>query len=345
MDQRDVLDANPNSTKRMKLLILTDGINGVVYHRLFTPHLRMQIDGHAEVSVCQSPEEWLTLDYRAFDVIIFSRWLGAKHYDVLKKIADSGTPYVVDIDDYWVLPKYNPAYPAYRSGIKQAIKDAINYADAVITTTPALASQIREINENVIIASNCLDYTHKQWEAVPMERTDKVKVGWIGGVTHEEDLKLIADQIKGLDIEFYICGYTPGDIWNRIAKSMPNAKIVEGTSVFEYGEVYRHFDIVIAPLQDTKFNNCKSELKIIEASAYKKPIICSAVYPYIYHQANDGVLLVTQNDWRTAIQKLIDAGHSVRQSMGLSNYDYCQKHHNLELHNLTRLQLYKSLCK
>ena len=345
MDQRNVLDANPNSAKRMKLLILTDGINGVVYHRLFTPHLRMQLDGHAEVSVCQSPEEWLTLDYRAFDVIIFSRWLGAKHYDVLKKIADSGTPYVVDIDDYWVLPKYNPAYPAYRSGIKQAIKDAINYADAVITTTPALASQIREINENVIIASNCLDYTHKQWEAVPMERTDKVKVGWIGGVTHEEDLKLIADQIKGLDIEFYICGYTPGDIWNRIAKSMPNAKIVEGTSVFEYGEVYRHFDIVIAPLQDTKFNNCKSELKIIEASAYKKPIICSAVYPYIYHQANDGVLLVTQNDWRTAIQKLIDAGHSVRQSMGVSNYDYCQKHHNLSLHNLTRLALYKSLCK
>jgi len=329
----------------MKLLLLTDGINGVVYHRLFTPHLRMQIDGQADVSVCQSQEEWLTLDYTQFDVIIFSRWLGAKHYDVLKKIADSGTPYVVDIDDYWVLPKYNPAYWAYRKGIKQSVKDSINYADAVITTTPALAKEIRAINEKVIIASNCLDYTHKQWEAEPMERTDKVKVGWVGGVTHEEDLKLIADQIKGLHIEFYICGYTPGEIWNRIAKSMPDAKIVEGTSVFEYGEVYRHFDFVVAPLQDNKFNNCKSELKIVEASAYKKPIICSAVYPYLYHQANDGVLLVTQNDWRTAIQKMIDVGHSVRQSMGVSNYDYCQKHHNLELHNLTRLQLYKSLCK
>ena len=124
----------------MKLLILTDGMNGVVYHRLFTPHLRMQIDGQADVSVCQSQEEWLTLDYSQFDVIIFSRWLGAKHYDVLKKIADSGTPYVVDIDDYWVLPKYNPAYWAYRKGIKQAVKDSINYADGVITTTLHLAS-------------------------------------------------------------------------------------------------------------------------------------------------------------------------------------------------------------
>jgi glycosyltransferase involved in cell wall biosynthesis len=215
----------------------------------------------------------------------------------------------------------------------------------VITTTPALAKEIRQINENVIIASNCLDYSHMQWEAVPSERSDKVKVGWVGGVTHEEDLKLIVDEIKGMDIEFYICGYTPGEIWNRIAKSMPDAKIVEGTSVFEYGEVYKHFDIVLAPLQDTKFNNCKSELKIVEASAYKKPIICSAVYPYLYHTANDGVLFVSRNEWKSAIQKLVDAGHSVRQSMGLSNYDYCQKHHNLELHNLTRLQLYKSLCK
>ena len=120
---------------------------------------------------------------------------------------------------------------------------------------------------------------------------------------------------------------------------------MEGTKVFEYGEVYKHFDIVLAPLQDTKFNNCKSELKIVEASAYKKPIICSAVYPYLYHTANDGVLFVSRNEWKSAIQKLVDVGHSVRQSMGLANYDYCQKHHNLELHNLTRLQLYKSLCK
>ena len=329
----------------MKLLILTDGINGVVYHRLFTPHLRMQIDGQADVSVCQSQEEWLTLDYTQFDVIIFARWLGAKHYDVLKKIADSGTPYVVDIDDHWILPKYNPAYWAYRKGIKQCVKDAINYADAVITTTPALAKEIRQINENVTVVSNCLDLTHKQWEAEPQPRTDKIKVGWVGGVTHEEDLKLIAEEIKGMDIEFYICGYTPGEIWNRIAKSMPDAKIVEGTTVFEYGEVYKHFDIVVAPLQNTKFNNCKSELKILEASAYKKPIICSAVLPYLYHTANDGVLFLPRNQWRSGIQKLIDAGNGVRQAMGQSNYDYCKKHHNLELHNLTRLQLYKSLCK
>jgi hypothetical protein len=139
----------------------------------------MQLDGQADVSVCQSQEEWLTLDYTQFDVIIFSRWLGTKHYDVLKKIADSGTPYVVDIDDYWVLPKYNPAYWNYRKGIKQGVKDAINYADAVITTTPALAKEIRQINENVTVVSNCLDLTHNGKPNHNQERTKSKSDGLV----------------------------------------------------------------------------------------------------------------------------------------------------------------------
>ncbi len=105
----------------MRILILTDGMNGVVYHRIYTPHLRLQLDGQATIDVCQSQEEWMTIDFKLYDVIVFSRWLGKYHYDILKRIADAGKPYVIDVDDYWVLPKYNPAYWAYRKGIKNAI--------------------------------------------------------------------------------------------------------------------------------------------------------------------------------------------------------------------------------
>ena len=328
----------------MKLLILTDGINGVVYHRIYAPHLRMQINGEAIVDVCQSQAEWMTVDLAPYDVIVFSRWLGKNQYDVLKRITDAGKPYVIDVDDYWVLPKYNPAYWAYRKGIKNCIKDAINYADAVFCTTPKLANQVRAINDNVYIVPNCLDTSHNQWKQ-PKEKNERVKIGWVGGITHEEDLKLIADDINSMDVDFYICGYTPSDHWNNIVKLIPKANIVQGTSVFEYGEVYKHFDFVLAPLVDNNFNNCKSELKIVEAAAYSIPIICSAVYPYLYHTANDGVIFATQNNWKASIQKLIDAGHSVRQSMGESNRIYCETYHNLELHNLTRLSVYQSLCK
>ena len=327
----------------MNILLLTDGMNGVVYHRIYTPHLRIQLDGQATIDVCQSQQEWMTLDYKPYDVVVFSRWLGKLHYDILKRIADAGKPYVIDVDDYWAIPKYNPVYWAYRKGIKNAVKDAIHYADAVTCTTQELAKEIRVLNKKVFVVANCLDLTHNQW-LQEKTKNAKIKVGWVGGITHEEDIKLIADDINSLDIEFYICGYTPSQHWDNIVKLIPKAKIVEGTSVWEYGEVYKHFDFVVAPLQNNHFNNCKSELKILEAAAYKIPIICSAILPYTYHIANNGVVLVN-HEWKAAIEKLIDVGHSVRQSMGQSNFDYCEIYHKLELHNLTRLAVYQNVCR
>ncbi len=50
-----------------------------------------------------------------------------------------------------------------------------------------------------------------------------MKIGWVGGITHEEDLKLIADDINAMDVEFYIVGYTPREHWNNIVKLIPKA--------------------------------------------------------------------------------------------------------------------------
>jgi glycosyltransferase involved in cell wall biosynthesis len=43
---------------------------------------------------------------------------------------------------------------------------------------------------------------------------------------------------------------------------------------------YNQFDISLAPLVDSVFNNNKSQLKIIEAGFHKKALIASNVEPY-----------------------------------------------------------------
>jgi glycosyltransferase involved in cell wall biosynthesis len=47
-----------------------------------------------------------------------------------------------------------------------------------------------------------------------------------------------------------------------------------------YALNYNFFDVSLAPLVNTVFNNNKSELKIIESGFHKKPIISSDVIPY-----------------------------------------------------------------
>lgn len=330
----------------MNLLLLCDGMNGVIYHRIATPHLRMQLMGLANVDVCQNPHEFMDIDYKAYDLIIFSRWLGEKHYDVLKKIAQSGTKYAVDVDDYWALPRYNPAYQAYRKGIKQAIKDAMHYADAVICTTPHLQSKVFEFNRNCYIVPNCLDYEHEQWSQ-DKPKSYNLRIGWVGGVTHYEDLKLVNEAINRLqfdyDFEFYICGYTGGEEWDKIVKLFNNPKIVGGVNTFEYGHAYKHLDFVIAPLLNESFNNHKSELKILEASAYNLPIVVSDCYPYKYCENNLGVLFAANDKWEDRIEKMILMSEESRQGMGQLNSEYCRKHYNLEHWCRERELIYKKI--
>jgi hypothetical protein len=76
-------------------------------------------------------------------------------------------PYIIDIDDYWVIPRHNPAYQVYRKVIKNCIKDAIYYADAVMTTTPQLASVISPLTKTSPLSRTALDYSHEQWNKPP----------------------------------------------------------------------------------------------------------------------------------------------------------------------------------
>ena len=331
----------------MRILLLTDGMNGVLYHRILTPHIRLQLDGLAEVDACQNPDEFLTIDFKLYDIVVFSRYLGSQHLDVLIAIQKAGVPFVVDVDDYWALPKHNPAYWSYRKGIKTAIKDAMRYADGVIVTTPLLQSKAREFNKNTFIIPNCIDKTHEQFKQ-PKNKGDKLRFGWVGGLTHLEDLKLCSDAVNRIldkyDVEFYLCGYTGGEVWDKIYNLFDKrVKVVEGTNTFEYGHSYKHLDFVIAPLVNESFNNHKSELKILEAAAYELPIIVSDCFPYRYCEGNLGVIFSSESNWYASIEKMIESG--LIEQMGKDNAEYCDRVYNLQTWNDDRIEIYKSIIR
>ncbi len=48
-----------------------------------------------------------------------------------------------------------------------------------------------------------------------------------------------------------------------------------------YATGYNEFDVMLAPLNNTKFNKLKSELKFVESGNFSKPFICSKIEPYL----------------------------------------------------------------
>ena len=332
----------------MRILVLFDGMSGVSFHRLYTPYARLQLDYDVTVDISQNKNEWADLPYEKYDVVVFNRWLGHLQYNILPILAKKKIPFICDNDDYWVLPRHNPAYKFYRAYLKNGVKDAIAYADAVTCTTPQLAERIREINPNVFILPNAVDHIQRQWNA---QTIHPKTIGWVGGISHGEDLKLLSGQIKPICEEygyrFLMCGYHANSkMWVEMERAITGEyphnrpewfQVREGTRADIYGTYYSEIDIVLAPLKDDKFNRYKSELKIVEAAAYKLPILVSKVEPYTNHRNNLGVLFVTNNDWMTPLRQLIRSEKS--KDVGLINHAYCDVHHNIAAINHSRMEV------
>jgi glycosyltransferase involved in cell wall biosynthesis len=338
----------------MRLLVLMDSASGVSFHRLFTPYARMQQDYDIQVEVSQHPPSWINIDFSLYDAVIFNRWISVAQYNIFEKLSELDIPTICDVDDYWVVPKSNPAYRVYKKMIKNATKDAILNATHITSSTTLLAEKIKEINTNITILPNALDLTQNQW-TFEKAKNEKLTIGWVGGITHLEDLKRVGNSVKRFceenDAIFYMAGYhTESHEWQMCEKTItgesienrPNwFKTIRGTTPTDYGTSYSLFDFCIAPLQDTNFNQYKSELKIVEAAAYNLPIIVSNVKPYTLHEGNKGVIFAENNEqsWYDCICRM------AKLNIGDLNTEYCNQHHNLKSINQTRYELLKSLCK
>jgi glycosyltransferase involved in cell wall biosynthesis len=79
-------------------------------------------------------------------------------------------------------------------------------------------------------------------------------------------------------------------------------------------------DIAIAPLEDNAFNQCKSNLRLLEYGAMGWPVVCSDVYPF--RTGKPPVISCANNvdDWIDAISLLIN-DFSLRQAMGVKLND------------------------
>ena len=334
----------------MKVLAIWQGMGGVAYHRLYIPLKRLSIDSELDVNIAQDFQQKGLPELREFDLVIFNRDLGEHHYNLLEYMARHGIPYIVDVDDYWQLPKTHPSYKwAKKNQIKQKVEDAIKYANGVTCATDELAAQIRPLNHKVSILPNALDLTDEQW-VQPNYVSDMVRFGWVGGATHAEDMMLISEDIQRIlneyeNSEFYFCGFNQSAEMNSIlyrfngnsAELHPRIKVLKSMPVNEYGHHYRCFDVALAPLQDNKWNACKSELKVIEAAAYGLPVIASKVKPYTNLADNFGVTVT--NDFYTVMASMIENKHRIKDA-GEINQSYCLANYNLTEINEKRLKFY-----
>lgn len=113
-----------------------------------------------------------------------------------------------------------------------------------------------------------------------------------------------------------------------------------------YAQVLDETDIVIAPLDNNKFNQMKSNLKQVECWTRKLPIVCSDIPPYNVHGRHmENCILIpakkdAYKDWQKYLKNLIlDA--DLRKRLGEQLYEDFKEEYNLANVTKKRAEFYE----
>lgn len=205
--------------KKIKLLVITPNKTGVGYYRSIKPHVFMDEFYSDEIDVTIVE----TLDLKdpnfgkGYDIIHFHSNVTVDIEPLLTKMRvlkkEFGTKFIMDLDDYWMLPTYFPQYKAYNQQYKihERIIELVKHADYITTTTKIFANEIKKFNKNVSVIPNAIDPRDKQFK-IENNPSNRLRVGIICGSSHEKDVELLSGIINQLKsemgkLQFVICGF------------------------------------------------------------------------------------------------------------------------------------------
>lgn len=159
--------------------------------------------------------------------------------------------------------------------------------------------------------------------------------------------KFVSDEYKN-----FLLSYTPTDYPNL---NLPYVRRWT-QEINKYAFNYNYFDVSLAPLVDSFFNSCKSELKVIEAGFHKKAIIASDVEPYSNilisavdegkYNDNGNSLLVSprknHKEWAKHMKRLIESPAMI-EDLGNRLYETVKDKYSLKNVSKNRVEFLKSL--
>ncbi len=314
---------------KIKIAVIIRNINGVSYHRLLMPFAKMKRDYGIEIVVLLNKDDEFFNNLEGVTHVVYNRNISGlmQPEETYLKLKAKGIKVICDVDDYWELNKKHPmSYYYEKTNLTKCVIKNLKLADLIWTTTPILADKIRPYNKNIVIIKNALDPLEKQYAYEDLS-LDFDTFFYSGGSTHLRDLKLLG---SAFDNETFFAK-TP-----KLPKRMKGIK-VQISDIQEYAKDYQDCGICVIPLQENTFNSCKSELKMIEAGHFAKPVMVSAIDPYTLLATNKNSLKVYNNDWASAIKK-IKGNHTMQVDLGLKLKEDVAIKHDLAKENEKRLQ-------
>jgi len=231
-------------------------------------------------------------------------------------------PLIVDLDDH-VFTTDGLAHDKHTyedTDHKHYLEILLKEATALTVSTPPLVEEYKEYNPNIYLVPNAVDPKDWTW---PLRHHTRPTVGWAGTMAHIVDHQVLEPVYAGVvsehpDVVFSFVGHMLPDHIKGIQRS--NWEIKPGISWWEgnpdsdmtYPRLLSllGYDIGVAPLIGSQYNNARSLAKWFEYTMAGIPTVASAWGPYLDLASGTDVLLAqTTEQWVEHINHLFKNKH------------------------------------
>lgn len=318
--------------------------SGVDFARIVQPLTELSKDPDFEVKVVKNPfkgneETWDSLT--TYYDIIYSSYIDSPegYVNMAVNAKNNNCKVVVDVDDHLhLVPKASPVYKTYHIGSFQLDVVSKIVEDVQYLTTTNLFLKYEMIKwygkdpKAIYVLPNFVDLKRYNKEVIPKVKRDNIVIGFFGSNTHVVDI-IMPEYINAIE---RLCQEFPNVEYRTIGLFLPQIKTKLGRQysfVLGQSDVYTwasqlwpkmmsECDIFTAPLLNTDFSKCKSNIKALEIGAGSKPAVFSDIRQYkeVIENGKDGYLAYSEYDWYKYLKELI-LDEEKRRVMGNNLYD------------------------
>lgn len=272
---------NPFCSRALPLILgLPVNSSAVGHYRVTGPLAALEEAGRAIARVAYESPSTVDIERLSPDTIILQcRYSEGAAGDILRMKKYSSALRVFELDDYIVsAPKKNTHARNKPVNTEQMLREGIGLCDRVVVTTQPLADALSSMHSDIRVVPNMLPM--EPWVNLASRRgtSNKPRVGWGGGTSHTGDLEIIAEVVRELasEVDWVFFGMCP----DALRPYVHEFHSVTSLQNYPFKLASLNLDLALAPLEFHIFNDCKSNLRLLEYGACGYPVICTDTEAY-----------------------------------------------------------------
>jgi tetratricopeptide (TPR) repeat protein len=261
-------------------------------------------------------------DIQSYDAFVFSRpQLSPLLMRGFLMCIKQGKKTIIDLDDdFHNIPTDHPGYetvgPGNPASLK-ALEETLSQASGLIVPTSALAERYGGFARQLKVIPNGWREDNPLW-AKNLPVREAIHIGWAGTPTHQSDLMLVKRDVIRLMREhpetLLVIGGDPAIYQLFATLSEERRLFLPMCTIEDYPFMLAHFDILLAPLRDNRFNQAKSDIKLLEAGIRRIPWVASPLPSYSEWRVG-GLFADGRESWYASLKRLVE-DEGLRTTLG-----------------------------